>query len=211
VKVKVLLADDHTIVSEGLRAVLEPEFQIVAAVHDGRAAVKAAETLKPDIVVMDISLPMLNGIDAAREIRKAAPKVKIVFLTMHTDATYVQEAFEAGASGYVIKHSAILDLKVAIHRALLGKSYVTPSVAKDARSAARGLRSRKKAADLLTPRQRQVLQLVAEGRSAKEAAAILNVSPRTIEFHKYRLMQQLGLENTAQLLQFAIKHRIVSA
>ena len=208
---KVVLADDHTIVTEGLKALLEPEFQIVAKVDNGRAAIKAVRDFNPDVVILDISMPLLNGIDAAREIRKFDPKIKIVFLTMHTELAYVQEAFDAGASGYVIKHSASIDLQLAIRRALLGRTYITPGVAENGVDALlRGSRRARKPLARLTSRQREVLQLLAEGRSAKEAAAILNLSSRTVEFHKYRLMQQLGLRTTAQLTQFAIKHKIIA-
>jgi DNA-binding NarL/FixJ family response regulator len=210
-KPKVLLADDHTIVTEGLKALLQPEFQVVATVDNGRAAIKAVRDFSPAVIVLDISMPQLNGIDTAREIRKFAPKVKIVFLTMHTELAYVQEAFEAGASAYVIKHSASIDLLLAIRRALLGRTYITPGVADNGIGAVlRGSRRTRKPSAQLTSRQRDVLQLVAEGRSAKEAGAILNLSPRTVEFHKYRLMQQLNLRTSAQLTQYAIKHRIIS-
>ena len=210
-KPKVVLADDHTIVTEGLKALLEPEFQIVATVDNGRAAIKAVRDFNPAVVILDISMPLLNGIDTAREIRKFDPKIKIVFLTMHTELAYVQEAFDAGASGYVIKHSASIDLQLAIRRALLGRTYITPGVAENGVDALlRGSRRARKPSAQLTSRQREVLQLLAEGRSAKEAAAILNLSSRTVEFHKYRLMQQLGLRTTAQLTQFAIKHKIIS-
>jgi DNA-binding NarL/FixJ family response regulator len=209
---KVVLADDHTIVTEGLKALLEPEFQIVAKVDNGRAAIKAVRNFIPDVVILDISMPLLNGIDTAREIRKFDPKIKIVFLTMHTELAYVQEAFDAGASGYVIKHSASIDLQLAIRRALLGRTYITPGVAENGVDAPlRGSGRARKPSARLTSRQREVLQLLAEGRSAKEAAAILNLSSRTVEFHKYRIMQQLGLRTTAQLTQFAIKHKIISA
>ena len=210
-KPKVVLADDHTIVTEGLKALLQPEFQVVATVDNGRAAIKAVRDFSPAVIVLDISMPQLNGIDTAREIRKFAPTVKIVFLTMHTELAYVQEAFEAGASAYVIKHSASIDLLLAIRRALLGRTYITPGVADNGIGPAlRGSRRTGKPSAQLTSRQRDVLQLVAEGRSAKEAGAILNLSPRTVEFHKYRLMQQLNLRTSAQLTQYAIKHRIIS-
>jgi DNA-binding NarL/FixJ family response regulator len=210
-KPKVVLADDHTIVAEGLKALLAPEFEIVATVDNGRAAIRAARDFKPAVIVLDISMPLLNGIDTARAIRKFDPKIKIVFLTMHNELGYVQEAFDAGALGYVIKHSASIDLLLAIRRALLGLTYVTPEVAKNGIDAVpgRSRRARKPSAQL-TSRQREVLQLVAEGRSAKEAAAILNLSSRTVEFHKYRIMQQLGLKTAAQLTQFAIKHKIIA-
>jgi len=208
---KVVLADDHTIVAEGLKALLEPEFQIVATVDNGRAAIRAVRDLNPAVIILDISMPQLNGIETAREIRKFDPKIKIVFLTMHSDVAYVQEAFDAGASGYVIKHSASFDLQLAIRRALQGRTYVTPGVAQDGVDGVVGrIRRAKKPPAQLTSRQREVLQLLAEGLSAKEAAAILNLSPRTVEFHKYRLMQQLNLRTSAQLTQFAIKHRIIS-
>lgn len=205
------MADDHTIVTEGLKALLEPEFQIVATVDNGRAAIRAVRNLNPAVIILDISMPQLNGIETAREIRKFDPKIKIVFLTMHSDVAYVQEAFDAGASGYVIKHSASFDLQLAIRRALLGRTYVTPGVAQDGVDGVVGRSRRaKKPPAQLTSRQREVLQLLAEGRSAKEAAVILNLSPRTVEFHKYRIMQQLNLRTSAQLTQFAIKHRIIS-
>ena len=210
-KPKVVLADDHTIVTEGLKALLDPEFEIVATVDNGRAAIKAVRDFNPAVIVLDISMPQLNGIDTAREIRKVAPKVKIVFLTMHTELSYVQEALRAGASGYVIKHSASIDLLLAIRRALSGRTYITPGIVKnDIEALLRGSRRARAAAPQLTARQREVLQLLAEGRSAKEAAAILNLSSRTVEFHKYRLMQQLGIRTTAELTQFAIKHKIIS-
>jgi DNA-binding NarL/FixJ family response regulator len=211
-KPKVVLADDHTIVTEGLKALLESEFEIVATVDNGRDAIKAVRDFNPAVIVLDISMPKLNGIDTSREIRKFAPKVKIVFLTMHNELSYVQEAFGAGASGYVIKHSASIDLLLAIRRALLGRTYITPGIVEnDVDALLRGSRRRTAASQKLTARQREVLQLLAEGRSAKEAGAILNVSSRTVEFHKYRIMQQLGLRTVAQLTQFAIKHKIISA
>jgi DNA-binding NarL/FixJ family response regulator len=210
-KPKVVLADDHTIVTEGLKALLEPELEIVATVDNGRAAIKAVQQFKPAVVILDISMPLLNGLETAREIRKFDPGIKIVFLTMHDDLAYVQEAFGAGASGYVIKHSASIDLLLAIRRALQGHTYITPGVAGNGVDALLpGSRRARKPSTQLTSRQREVLQLLAEGRSAKEAAAILNLSSRTVEFHKYRLMEQLGLRTTAQLTQFAIKHRIIS-
>jgi DNA-binding NarL/FixJ family response regulator len=161
---------------------------------------------------MDISMPLLNGIETAKEIRKFNSNVKIVFLTMHIDLPYVQEAFDAGASGYVVKHSASFDLQLALRQALRGRTYITPGITEGGvDDVVRGSRRPKKPLAQLTSRQREVLQLLAEGRSAKEAAAILNVSSRNVEFHKYRLMEQLALRTTAQLTQFAIKHKIISA
>ena len=204
---RVLLADDHKIVVEGLRSLLEPEFEIAGTVEDGRALVAAAKELWPDVIVADISMPLLNGIEAAEQLKKVDPRVKIVFLTMHPDVTYATRAFEAGASGYVLKHSAPDELVTAIREALNGRTYVTPMIAGDLMVSfmdrPRGEPPRK-----LTPRQREVLQLVAEGRSAKEIASLLNISPRTVEFHKYRMMEDLGLRTSADLVQFAIKHGI---
>lgn len=208
---RILLGDDHAIILDGLRRILEPHFEIVGAVEDGRALVAAAEKLRPDMIVVDISMPLLNGIEAARQIRKAHPQTKVIFLTMHPDATYATEAFRAGASGYVLKNSAASELVTAIQEALKGRTYLTPLVAKDAIATwvqAPGLPEAPSAS--LTSRQREILQLVAEGRSAKDIASILNISPRTVEFHKYRIMEVLGLRSTAELTQYAIKHGIVS-
>ena len=208
---RILLGDDHAIILDGLRRILEPHFEVVGAAEDGRALVAAAEKLRPDIIVVDISMPLLNGIEAARQIRKAHPQTKLIFLTMHPDATYATEAFRAGASGYVLKNSASSELVTAIQEALKGRTYLTPLVAKDAIASwvqAPGQPEAPSAS--LTPRQREILQLVAEGRSPKDIASILNISPRTAEFHKYRIMEVLGLRTTAELTQYAVKHGIVS-
>lgn len=208
---RVLLADDHKIVVEGLRNLLEPEFELVGTVEDGRALVAAAAELRPDVIVADISMPLLNGIEAARQIKKADSGAKIVFLTMHPDVTYATRAFEAGASGYVLKHSAPSELVTAIREALKGRTYVTSIIAKDVlQSFMDRSHKREDAFHKLTPRQREILQLVTEGRSAKEIASLLNVSPRTVEFHKYRMMEDLGLRTNAELIQFAIKHGLAS-
>ena len=203
-KPRILLADDHRIVIEGLRNILEPEFDLVGAVGDGRALLAEAAKLQPDVIVVDISMPLLNGIEAARQITKAHSKAKIIFLTMHADATYAKRALEAGASGYVLKHSAPAELVTAIHEALAGRIYMTPSLA--------GKRAlRHKSDEPLTIRQREVLQLVAEGHSAKQIAFLLHISARTVEFHKYRIMEDLQLHSNAELVQYAIKHGIASA
>jgi len=209
---RVLLGDDHTIVLEGLRRILDPYCEIVGTAEDGRALVAAARELKPDVIVADISMPLLNGIEAARQIQKAGNSAKILILTMHPDATYATEAFRAGASGYVLKSSAASELVTAIQEVLKGRVYVTPLVAKDVLHTLllAPTQPDTKGHDL-TARQREVLQLVAEGKAAKEIAGILNVSPRTVEFHKYRIMEQLGLHTTAELTQYAIRHGIVSA
>lgn len=209
-RARVLLGDDHTIILEGVRRILEPEFDVVGSVADGRALVAAAQELHPDVVVADISMPLLNGIEAARLLRKSDPKIKIIFLTMHPDTTYAAEAFRTGASGYVLKSSAADELVTAIQEALRGRVYVTPLVAGDVmHQLMHEPQTQEKLSAELTQRQREVLQLVAEGRSAKEIADILKVSPRTVEFHKYRIMEVLGMHTTAELTQYAVRHGIV--
>ena len=211
-RARVLLADDHKIVSEGLRSLLEPEFELIRIVEDGRALVKAAKKLQPDVIVVDISLPLLNGIEAVRQLTKNKSRAKVVFLTMHSDVTYAARAFEAGATGFVLKHSAASELITAIREALLGRTYVTPQIAGQwMQSSEKGFDHQQDPIQTLTPRQREVLQLLAEGRSAAEAATILHLSRRTVEFHKYRLMDRLGIHTNAELIQYAIKHGIVSA
>ena len=209
-KVRILLADDHRIVAEGMRSLLEPEFEFAGIVEDGRTLIKAAEKILPDVIVADISMSRLNGIEAARQIKKLRPDIKIVFLTMHQDVTYAMRAFEVGASGYVLKHSASSELVTAIHAALKGQTYVSPMIAGELM---KGYKNRtylkKELISELTPRQKEVLQLLAEGHSAKEAADILCISQRTIEFHKYTIMEKLNLKTTADLIQYAIKHGIV--
>ena len=208
---RILLADDHRIVAEGLRGLLEPEFELVGIVEAGRALLAAAEKLRPDVIVADISMPLLNGIDSVRQLKKTREEIKVVFLTMHPDVTYAASAFEAGASGYVLKHSAPSELVTAIHSALRGKTYVTPLLAGDLMQfyKERPQEGRDEPGKL-TQRQREVLQLLAEGRSAKEIASILNISARTVEFHKYRMMQDLGLKSVAELTRYAIKHGIAA-
>ena len=203
---RVLLADDHAIVLEGLRRVLEPHYEIVGEVADGRALVAEAERLLPDIIVADISMPLLNGIEATRQIRKSGRKVEIIFLTMHPDVTYASAALEAGGSAYVVKSSAGTELQTAIREALRGRIYVSPSIDKEALRLQMERVSRWDAVrPELTPRQREVLQLRAEGRSLKEVAAVLNVSIKTAEFHKYRIMKQLGLHTNAELTKYGVK------
>ena len=205
---RILLADDHRIVVEGLRGLLEPEFEIVGIVEDGRALLEAAEKLRPDVIVADISMPLLNGIDSVRQIKKTNEEIKVVFLTMHPDVTYAASAFEAGASGYVLKHSAPSELVTAIHSALRGKTYVTPLLAGELMQFYKERPEKRNELGKLTRRQSEVLQLLAEGRTAKEISAILKISPRTVEFHKYRIMADLGITNVAELVQYAIRHGI---
>jgi DNA-binding NarL/FixJ family response regulator len=208
---RVLVADDHQIVLEGLCNLLKDEFEEVKTAVNGRDLLDVAEKFRPDVIVTDISMPMLNGIDAARQIKKNNPDVKVVFLTMHPDVTYAAEAFDAGASGYVLKHSASTELLTAIKEVLNGRTYVTPMIAGELmESYKEGTHKRNEALTKLSERQREVLQLLAEGRLAKEAADILNISSKTVEFHKYKMMETLGIKTSAELVQYAIRHGIVS-
>jgi len=210
-KPRVLLADDHKIVLEGLRGILENEFELVGTVEDGRALVAAAQELNPDVIVADVSMPLLNGIEAAHQLKKANSQAKFIFLTMYPDASYATRALEAGASGYVLKHSAPSELVQAIREALRGRVYITPLIAKDVLQTFMDESHRVRRGHLeLTPRQREVLQLVGEGHSAKEIATILHISTRTVEFHKYRIMEDLNLRTNAGLIQYAVKNGIVS-
>src|SRR5262245_21636970 len=180
-------------------------------VEDGRALITAAKKLEPDVIVADITMPHLNGIDAMPQLKKDNARVKVVFLTMHQDPAYARRALEAGAAGFVVKHSAPAELVMAIHAALKGQTFITPALASDVlRQVQQGARQGGDPAEMLTPRQREILQLLAEGRSAKEIAALLAISPRTVEFHKYQLMEAHGLHSTAELVHFAIKHGIVT-
>lgn len=210
-KPRILLADDHKIVLEGLRALLEPEFELIGAVTNGRDLVSECGRLAPDVVVADVSMPLLNGIEAARQILDGGSQAKVVLLTMHPDATYATRAFEAGASAYVLKHSASDELVAAIHEALRGEIYISREmrIASVEELVMPGSRHTKPVIEL-TMRQREVLQLVAEGKSAKEIAAVLGISPRTAERHKYQIMDDLGVKTSAELVQYAIRHGLVT-
>ncbi len=208
-KIKILLADDHPIVAEGLRSLLEPTFELVAIVENGREMIAAAKELKPDAIVVDISMPLLNGIDAVSKIRSEGIQAKIIFLTMHPEASYARRALAVGASSYVLKHSASSELLFAIQEALAGRFFVTPTVAAKIKHTRAAEEVSLNALGGLTVRQREVLQLLAEGHTAKEISSILNLSRRTIEYHKYHLMEVLGLHNSAELIQFAVQHELV--
>jgi DNA-binding NarL/FixJ family response regulator len=208
---RLLLADDHDIVLAGLRMVLDqPDFQIVAAVKDGRSLLKAAAELRPDVIITDLTMPLLNGLDAARQIRRLDPQVKIIFLTMHPDIGYATEALALGNCGYVLKSSVAEELPAAIREVLSGRTYVARAIAETVRQA---LESRSReilpGAGRLTSRQREVLQMLAEGHAVKEIAFTLNVSPRTVEFHKYRIMEELGVKTVAELVRSAMALGIV--
>jgi DNA-binding NarL/FixJ family response regulator len=206
---RLMLADDHTILMEAFRKLLESQYEIVATVSDGRALLETAPQHNPDVIVADIGMPQMNGLEAGLRLKELMPSVKLIFLTMNEDPDLAVEAMRSGASGYLLKSSAIDELTHAIHLALKGKSYVTPRIAGGIqKSFIKNPRARGQA-KALTPRQREVVQLLAEGRSMKEVASVLKVTPRTVAFHKYRVMEELNIETTAELIQFAIKSKIL--
>ncbi len=207
---RVLFADDHRMVAEGLKSLLSSQFDLLDIVEDGRALIGAAKKLRPDVIVADITMPHLNGLDALAQLKKDNPEVKVVILTMHQEVAYARRALEFGASGFVLKHSAPAELITAIRAALNGKTYLTPALAGEVFQAIQdGPEKASDPAAKLTPRQREILQLLAEGRSAKEIADTLAISARTVEFHKYQMMETLNLHHSAELVHFAIKHGIV--
>jgi len=209
-KLRVLLVDDHIMVLEGFKRLIEDQCEVVGMVEDGRTLLQVAPKLKPDIVTMDISMPWLNGLDAARRLKKEMPDVKIIFLTMHADVAYVREAFAAGASGFLMKRSAGTELLQAIQAVSNGQYYITSLITKDlVRSIIAGATNVSPQRGVLTPRQREVLQLVAEGRAVKEIATILNISVKTVEYHKAQIMEQLNLHTTAELTKYAIAHGLI--
>jgi DNA-binding NarL/FixJ family response regulator len=206
----VLLADDHLLVAEALKSLLASEFDLVGVVKDGRQLIEAAGRLHPDVIVADVTMPHLNGIDALARLREEGDQVPVVFLTMHRDATFARRALDAGASGFVLKHSATEELIAAIHAALEGKTYLTPQLAGEVLEDMRqGFERSADPAASLTLRQREVLQLLAEGRTAKQIATTLSISTRTVEFHKHQLMETLDLHTNADLIHFAIRNGLV--
>jgi DNA-binding NarL/FixJ family response regulator len=206
-----MLADDHVIILDGLRRILEPEFEIVAMAADGRELVAEIERLKPEVAVADISMPLLNGLDALRQCKSAHSRTRFVFLTASPDVALATRAFQLGASGYVLKHAAAEELVVAIREALTGRTYITPRIANEVLQNLMSHASDPAKDDSgLTSREREVLQLLAEGKIIKEIAAILNVSPRTVEFHKYNIVAKTGLRSTAELARYAARHGLVS-
>lgn len=212
-KPRVLIADDHAILLAGLRKLVEESCEVVGMASDGRALVEAADQLKPDLILLDISMPLLNGLDSARVIKKALPDCKLLFLTMHASPTYATEALKAGGDGYLLKQSAASELPVAIEAVFNGQTYLTPAMTRSVLETA--LKPDKQEIRLamgdLTPRQREVLQLIGEGKGTKDIAALLNVSVKTVEFHKGRLMEQLEVHSTAELIKFAIAEGLVAA
>jgi DNA-binding NarL/FixJ family response regulator len=210
-RTRVLLADDHTMICAGFQRLLEPEYEVVGCVGDGRALLKAAGELKPDVVLLDIAMPLLNGLDAARALKKMMPHLKLIFLTMNADSDVASEAFRAGASAYLLKNSQPSELLQAVHSVTRGISYVTPQVSeamdatflRDPRALTRPKQ--------LSQRQREVLQMLAEGRSLGEIASILHITHRTARFHKARIMEELEITSTSGLVKYAIKQGMISA
>lgn len=208
-RTRILLADDHTMLVEAIASLLEPEFEVAGVFPDGRALLEAACELNPDLVVMDISMPMLNGLDTGRRLRELRPAVKLIYLTMNDDPDLAAEAFRLGASGYVLKTCSSSELIQAIREALRGRCYVTPLVTKGMVGSFVQKAMRNKHPQKLTLRQREVLQLLAEGRSMKEVAGLLDITPRTVAFHKYTMMEHLHISTSAELVQFAVRNSIV--
>jgi DNA-binding NarL/FixJ family response regulator len=197
----------------GLRKLVEEEGDVIGTVEDGRALVEEAQRLRPDLILLDISMPLLNGLDAARQLTKLVPESKLIFLTMHATPTYVTEAFKVGAAGYLIKQSATAELKQAIQAVLRGQHYMTPSVTKDTMGATLHPSEEpvcKRPVTALTPRQREVLQLIAEGKGTRSIASMLNISVKTVEFHRTRIMEELNLHSTAELTRYAVSEGLVS-
>jgi DNA-binding NarL/FixJ family response regulator len=207
---RILLADDHVLMAEALRHLLQMEFDVVGTVADGRALLKAAGELTPDLVVVDIGMPLLNGLDAGEQLKALHPDIKVIFLTQNREPRYAVEAFRRNASGYLLKDSAASELTSAIHEALRGRSYVSPAIAKGMLDHAANADATNAGARELSSREREVLQLLAEGKSMKEVAALLDISPRTVEFHKYRIMELLGVKTNAELVQYAMKHGLIA-
>jgi DNA-binding NarL/FixJ family response regulator len=206
---RVLLADDHRLLREAFAQLLQADCDVVGAVGDGRALLAAAPALQPDVVVLDIAMPLLNGLDAARQLRRLMPRVKIIFLTVSEDPDLAADAFRTGASGYLLKNSAASELIQAIREVVQGRSYVTPLATRGLVDAFNHPEPAKQTGEL-SPRQREVLQLLAEGHTMKEIARILKITPRTVAFHKYEMMEVLGIGSSAELVQYAIKQHVVA-
>jgi DNA-binding NarL/FixJ family response regulator len=206
-KPRLLLADDHELLVDGLRKILVADFDLVGTASDGRTAVSEFIRLRPDVMLLDIGMPLLNGVEVARQVRRAVPSARIIFVTMQTDRAYIEAAFRAGASGYVLKQAASGDLLDGIHQVLHGRRYISPRIQITPPDVDSGESVSGFAGDL-SPRQREVLQLLAEGKAMKEIAAILDISVRTVEFHKTALTRHLGLRTTAELTRYAVAQKI---
>ena len=212
IRPRILIADDHTLIADLCKRLLETEFEVVGTVGDGRALVRAAATLKPDVIVVDITMPVLNGIDAACQVKQELRAVKVIFLTMNPDPEIAAEAFRRGGSGYLLKTCAASEMVAAVRAVLQGRSYMSATLSRDDVTYLR--RHPKKLVeeeDKLTERQREVLQLLAEGKVMKEVGAILNMTTRTVAFHKYRIMEALCVKSNADLVRYAVRNHIVAA
>jgi DNA-binding NarL/FixJ family response regulator len=207
-RARVLLADDHRMVAQGLASLLRDDFDLVGTVGDGKALIDAALRVRPDVIVADVAMPVMDGLEALHRLKAARIDAKVIFLTMHADAQLATEALRAGASGYVRKHAAGEELITAIQEVLQGRTYLTPLIAKDVITTL--MAPEKQATVTLTPRQREVLRLIAEGRRMKEIAATLQLSTRTVETHKYEMMRALGVQSTAELVRYAIHLGLVA-
>jgi len=210
-RTRIVLADDHVMLLDAIKNLLEPEFEIVGTFNDGHVLLNNAADLNPDVIVLDIGMPKMNGLSAGQRIKQVLPKVKLIYLTMNLDPDLAAEAFRLGASGYIVKNSAATELVHGIREVLRGRSYITPLMTKGMVGSFIQNIDRRKNPNQLTLRQKEVLQLLAEGRSMKEAAFILNVTPRTVAFHKYTMMEHLRLRSSAELIQFAMRSSIVAA
>ncbi len=208
-KPSILLADDHTMVAEAFRNLLEPQYEIVGTVADGRSLLEAAPKLKPDVIVLDVGMPLLNGLAAGQQLKQILPKSKIIYVTMNDDPDLASEALRTGGSAYLLKSSAASELLRSIREVLRGGVYVTPQIKKGMADAFIRSPRPKPAEKKLTPRQTEVLQLLAEGHSMKQIGAVLSLTPRTVAFHKYRIMEVLNITSTAELVQFAVRHNLV--
>jgi DNA-binding NarL/FixJ family response regulator len=210
-RARIILADDHALLLGAFKSLLEPEFEVVGTFLNGQALVEGAGSLQPNVIVLDIGMPLMNGLSAGHQLKKDIPGVKLIYLTMNLDPDLAAEAVRLGASGYLLKSSATSELPYAIREALTGRSYLTPLITAGMVGSFVQSLKRKKPAHELTLRQKEVLQLLTEGRSMKEVAAILNVTPRTVAFHKYTMMEQLNIKTSAELIQYAIKHSIAGS
>lgn len=208
---RVILADDHTLILDALKSLLEPEFEVVGIFADGRALMEGAAALNPNVIVLDIGMPMMNGLNAGQRLKQEMPLVKLVYLTMNHDADMAGEAFRLGASAYLLKNSAAAELQNAIREVVRGGYYVTPLMTKGMDGSFIQNFKRRKSTNPLTLRQKEVLQLLAEGRSMKEVAFVLKVSPRTVAFHKYTMMEHLQIRSSAELIEYAMRSAIVAA
>jgi DNA-binding NarL/FixJ family response regulator len=209
---RILIADDHNLVAELCKRLLERDFDVVGAVSDGRALVRAAGELKPDVIVLDIAMPVLNGLDAGRQVKKMLPGVKLIYLTMNPDAEVAAEAFARGASGYLLKTCAAAEMVLAVRQVLLGKTYLSKTMSRDAIDSLRWQHKELiNEEERLTDRQREVLQLLAEGKVMKEVGGILHMTTRTVAYHKYRIMEVLGVRSNAELVKYAVRNHMVAA